>query len=99
LNFGRVCFGQTYVDGNESRFGHAICKIPRPDNLSGYIGYVDDLSVTTLFHQLRPVDCRKAWRFCIGVELQVPMFRSRLIDGRRPKYRGAVNEDIESAEL
>src|SRR5438128_1095407 len=38
-------------------------------------------------------------RLRIGVHLQVPMLRSRIIGGGWRKHGSAVNEDVEAAEL
>ena len=97
-DFGRERFGETFRQHDHAGFGRAVRNVAGPREDAADVRKIYDDSVR-LLQERRGCLRAKEGRFQIGIQRGIPRFLRRVCEVRGKKIGGAVDENIEAAEL
>src|SRR5260370_2996841 len=97
-NFGRESFREALGQHDDAGFGSAVRNVAGPREDSADVSKIDD-DAARLFQERRGGLRAEEGRFQIGVQRGVPDFLGRVFHAGGEKIGGAVDEDVEAAEV
>ena len=95
-NFGRERFGKAFGQHDYAGLRCAVRDVARPRQDAADVREIDDDAVR-LFQQRRGGLRAEKGRFQIGAQRGIPHFLGRVVEVRRKKIGGAIDEDVEPA--